>query len=135
MMIGEINQGNLYLLLPSKVSWLAGMIQKHKHLSLVDAIKEVYKSNLYKQMEQEDTKMWNLGPVDLYNELTDENTIGHYIPQHLFSISVKVDEKMVDKSYTSVSINIKNSPYAPQIIHTHCISICKPNHPCAIYQR
>ena len=76
-MIGEINQSNLYLLLPSKVSWLAGMIQKHKHLSLVDAIKEVYKSNLYKQMEQEDTKMWNLGPVDLYNELTDENSIRH----------------------------------------------------------
>ena len=77
MMIGEINQGNLYLLLPSKVSWLAGLIQKHKHISLVDAIKEVYKSNLYKQMEQEDTKMWNLGPVDLYNELTNENTIRH----------------------------------------------------------
>ena len=47
MMIGEINQNNLYLLLPSKVSWLAGLIQKHKHISLVDAIKEIMCYNYF----------------------------------------------------------------------------------------
>ena len=44
-MIGEINQGNLHLLLPSKVSWLASMLVEYKGLSIVDAIKKVYASN------------------------------------------------------------------------------------------
>ncbi len=70
MMIGEINQQNLYLLLPSKVSRLATMIQNQKHISLIEAIKKVYASDLYKQMEREDSKLWHLGPVDLYNEMT-----------------------------------------------------------------
>lgn len=69
-MIGEINQQNLYLLLPSKVSRLATMIQNQKHISLIEAIKKVYASDLYKQMEREDSKLWHLGPVDLYNEMT-----------------------------------------------------------------
>lgn len=72
MMIGEINQQNLYLLLPSKVSRLATMIQNQKHISLIEAIKKVYASDLYKQMEREDSKLWHLGPVDLYNEMTAE---------------------------------------------------------------
>lgn len=72
MMIGEINQQNLYLLLPSKVCRLATMIQNQKHISLIEAIKEVYASDLYKQMEQEESKLWHLGPVDLYNEMTAE---------------------------------------------------------------
>lgn len=71
-MIGEINQQNLYLLLPSKVSRLATMIQNQKHISLIEAIKKVYASDLYKQMEREDSKLWHLGPVDLYNEMTAE---------------------------------------------------------------
>jgi hypothetical protein len=70
MMIGEINQQNLYLLLPSKVSRLATMIQNQKHISLIEAIKRVYASDLYKQMEREESKLWHLGPVDLYNEMT-----------------------------------------------------------------
>ncbi len=69
-MIGEINQQNLYLLLPSKVSRLATMIQNQKHISLIEAIKRVYASDLYKQMEREESKLWHLGPVDLYNEMT-----------------------------------------------------------------
>lgn len=69
MMIGEIDQDNLYLLLPSKVSLLAGMIQKHEHLRLLDAIKEIYLSKTYKQLEDESTKMWHLGPVALYQNI------------------------------------------------------------------
>lgn len=69
MIIGEIDQDNLYLLLPSKVSLLAGMIQKHEHLRLLDAIKEIYLSKTYKQLEDESTKMWHLGPVDLYQNI------------------------------------------------------------------
>ena len=39
-MINEINQNNLYLLLPSKISWLATMLAKEKNISLLSAIKK-----------------------------------------------------------------------------------------------
>ena len=44
-----INQNNLYLLLPSKV-----------------AMRLIYSSDIYKNLEKESTKMWHLGPVALY---------------------------------------------------------------------
>ena len=50
-MIGEINQSNLYLLIPSKVSWLADMLCKNKAMSLVEAIKKIYSSKLYKKLQ------------------------------------------------------------------------------------
>ena len=71
-MIGEINQGNLHLLLPSKISWLACMLVEYKGLSIIDAIKLIYSSKLYKKLKVESTKTWHLGPVALYQELESE---------------------------------------------------------------
>lgn len=71
-MIGEINQQNLYLILPSKISWLAGMLTKYKGLSINEAIKLVYSSQLYQRLQIEATKLWHLGPVALYEELEEE---------------------------------------------------------------
>lgn len=71
-MIGEINQENLYLLLPSKVCWLASMLVEDKGMSIIDAIKRIYASNLYKRLQVESTKTWHLGPVALYQELEAE---------------------------------------------------------------
>ena len=71
-MIGEINQGNLHLLLPSKISWLAGMLVEYKGMNIADAIKTIYRSKLYKKLKVESTKMWHLGPVALYQELEAE---------------------------------------------------------------
>ena len=68
-MIGEINQGNLHLLLPSKVSWLVSMLVEDRGMSIVDAVKKVYASDLYKKLKVESTKFWHLGPVALYQEL------------------------------------------------------------------
>ena len=68
----EITQDNLYLLLPSKVSRLATMLAEDKKISIIDAIKQIYKSNLYKKLQDESTKKWHLGPVALYEELQDE---------------------------------------------------------------
>ena len=62
----DINQNNLYLLLPSKVAWLADMLTEDKGISIVDAVREIYSSDIYKQLEDESTKMWHLGPVALY---------------------------------------------------------------------
>ncbi len=71
-MIGDINQENLYLLLPSKVSWLASMLVEDKGMRIVDAIKKVYASDLYKKLKVESTKTWHLGPIALYQELEEE---------------------------------------------------------------
>lgn len=71
-MINEINQNNLYLLLPSKISWLATMLAEERNISLLSAIKKIYSSKLYTKLQNESTKMWHLGPVALYEELTEE---------------------------------------------------------------
>lgn len=71
-MIPEITQKNLYLLLPGKVSWLADMIIKDKHCSVNQAIKEIYSSSTYQQLENEETKLWHQGPVALYEQLLEE---------------------------------------------------------------
>lgn len=66
----DINQNNLYLLLPSKVAWLTDMLTEDKGICIVDAVKEIYSSDIYKQLEDESTKMWHLGPVALYQGMT-----------------------------------------------------------------
>lgn len=70
--IPAINQGNLHLLLPSKISWLAGMLVEYKGMNITEAIKTIYSSKLYKKLKVENTKMWHLGSVALYLELETE---------------------------------------------------------------
>ncbi len=66
-----INQTNVHLVIPSKVSWMAGMLMNDGKMNLEEAIKHIYKSDTYKKLEIEATKYWHWGPVDLYRELTD----------------------------------------------------------------
>lgn len=65
----DITQDNLYLILPSKVSRVAEMLADDSGKSIVQAVKDIYSSDLYKRLEQEHTKRWHLGPVALYQEL------------------------------------------------------------------
>lgn len=65
----EINQSNLYLLLPSKVAWMAEWLSEDKDIGIVEAIKMIYSSDTYKRLEDESTKMWHLGPTALYQDL------------------------------------------------------------------
>ncbi|MBR1809126.1 MAG: hypothetical protein IJ776_07040 [Paludibacteraceae bacterium] len=65
----EITQDNLYLLLPFKVSRVADMLCEDEHISTIEAIRRVYSSDMYKQLEQESTKRWHEGPVSLYQSL------------------------------------------------------------------
>ena len=65
-----VNQDNLYLFLPSKVSWMAEMLAEDKGMSISDAVSQIYQSDVYKRLENESTKLWHLGPVDLYREMT-----------------------------------------------------------------
>ena len=72
MMNHTITQDNLYLLLPSKMAWLASMLSEDKGISVVDAIKRLYSSEMYKKLQDESTKYWHLGPVALYEEFLEE---------------------------------------------------------------
>ena len=64
----SITQQNLYLLLPSKMSWLAMMLSEDKGTSIVEAMKILYSSSFYARLADESTKLWHLGPVALYEE-------------------------------------------------------------------
>lgn len=66
---GTVSDENLYLLLAGKISHVANMMMKDKGIGLVDAVKEIYNSEVYKKLEDEKTKFWYLGPVALYEEL------------------------------------------------------------------
>ncbi len=72
--IGEINQSNVHLLIPSKICWLAPWLAEDEGISLSEAIKRIYTSPTYKSLEREDTKKWHWSPVDLYRELTSAAT-------------------------------------------------------------
>ena len=65
----NVTQDNLYLFLPSKISWLADMLSEDKLVSIADAVKEIYASDTYRRLENEETKYWHLGPVALYEDL------------------------------------------------------------------
>lgn len=67
-----VSQDNLYLLLPSKMSWLANMLAEDKGISIVKAIKTLYSSAFYSRLADESTKLWHLGPVALYEEFISE---------------------------------------------------------------
>ena len=68
----NVTQDNLYLFLPSKVSWMATILSEEKNISIEDAVESIYLSNTYRKLEKEDTKYWHLGPVALYEELETE---------------------------------------------------------------
>ena len=70
----DINQNNLYMLLPSKVAWLADMISEDKDINVVDAMRVIYSSETYKRLEDESTKLWHLGPVALYQDMNLDNS-------------------------------------------------------------
>lgn len=67
----NITQDNLHLLLPSKLSWMANMLAEDKGISVVEAIKIIYSSELYARLENEATKTWHLGPVALYEDFQE----------------------------------------------------------------
>ena len=61
-----VTQDNLYLFLPSKTSRLAEIISENNGVNIVNALKMVYNSDTYIRLENENSKLWHLGPVALY---------------------------------------------------------------------
>ena len=61
----QINSENLYLILPFKVSQLAMLYARKFNVTLLEALRKIYSSRTYKDLEREETKLWHLGPVAL----------------------------------------------------------------------
>lgn len=62
----QITEENLYLILPGKVSKMATMYAKDFGLTIPEALKRIYRSATYQELENEASKLWHLGPVALY---------------------------------------------------------------------
>lgn len=71
-MINAITRENLYLILPYKVSQLAVLYANKFGGSPSEALKKIYRSKTYKDLEREETKLWHYGPVALL-EYFEEN--------------------------------------------------------------
>lgn len=69
----KITSQNLYLLLPGKISKMAVMYASDFGLTITEALKRIYQSTTYRQLEDEDTKLWHFGPVALYQMFLEEN--------------------------------------------------------------
>ncbi|MCQ2202952.1 MAG: hypothetical protein MJZ15_00770 [Bacteroidales bacterium] len=61
-----VTQQNLHLFLPAKVARVATIIAEKEHCSVFDAMQHFYASSTYQELQIEDTKLWNLGAVALY---------------------------------------------------------------------
>ncbi len=72
-MIKSIDADNLYLILPFKVTQMAMLYARKFDVKILDAIKAIYKSNTYRDLEREDTKLWHLGPVALLEYMEEHN--------------------------------------------------------------
>ena len=71
----NITQQNLYLLLPGKMTTLAQFYAEDHGCSMVEAIRQLYASPLYERLEDESTKLWQLGATTLYEEMEKERYI------------------------------------------------------------
>lgn len=58
MMIEAITPDKLYLILPFKVSQLAVLMADKFGISTKETLLSIYRSNTYRQLENEKTKLW-----------------------------------------------------------------------------
>ena len=69
----EVTQANLYLILPGKVSRMAAMYAADSGVSIIEAMKRIYSSATYRELENEDSKLWHYGPVALYQTFLENH--------------------------------------------------------------
>lgn len=72
-MINAITPDKLYLLLPAKVSQLAMLYARQSGKSIRQALIDIYRSDTYRRLEDEGTKLWHYGPVALLEELSERH--------------------------------------------------------------
>lgn len=69
----KITSQNLYLLLPGKVSRMAVMYASDFGLPITEALNRIYRSETYRQLEDEETKLWHYGPIALYQMFLEQH--------------------------------------------------------------
>lgn len=69
----KITSQNLYLLLPGKVSKMAVIYASDFGLPIIEALNRIYQSETYRQLEDEETKLWHYGPVALYQMFLEQH--------------------------------------------------------------
>lgn len=62
-----ITKDNLHLLLPVKASGVGRIYAEEHQCSILEGMRLFYASDLYRSLEREETKLWHLGAVALYN--------------------------------------------------------------------
>lgn len=65
----DITQDNLYLLLPGKMTALAQFYAEDHGCSMLEALRKVYSTSLYRDMATESTKLWHFGATALYRAI------------------------------------------------------------------
>ena len=68
-------KATLQMLIPMVIQTI---IEK-RNISVIEAVKILYISRLYKKLEIEKTKLWHLSPLALYELLDNEITTGKLI--------------------------------------------------------
>ena len=70
--MGEINQSNVYLLLPWKAAGLAELWAKDLKVSPLDALMRLYATDFYRLLEDESSKLWTYSSEQLYYIFTQD---------------------------------------------------------------
>lgn len=68
----EVNQQNLYLLLPGKIARVVELIANKTNVYPLEILRKFYQSKCYKELENEETKYWHLGPVAITQDFLEE---------------------------------------------------------------
>lgn len=71
----EVTNKNLYLFLPGKIAAVSAIYSEKHNCSVWEAMHSFYISSLYQQLQKEETKLWHLGPVALYEMWQEENNV------------------------------------------------------------
>lgn len=58
------------------VRQITGLIARNYGMDEVTAVKAFYDSKVYSLLEQEDTKLWHLSPLTLFNMFDEERKTG-----------------------------------------------------------
>lgn len=71
-MIPEITQKNVHLFIPYTISKIFAFICQNEHVSPQQAIIKFYITRTIRLLGQEDTKLWHLGWIALYEMYQEE---------------------------------------------------------------
>lgn len=73
-----MNENQFSALLAIIVPEITSLITKNSNITETQAISLFYRSKLYKELADENSKLWHYSPLTLYTMLQDELLTGNY---------------------------------------------------------